>query len=65
MKRKKAKCGFCKSKIDILIRGKIKEGFCEKCSRNLTNENILDPEPQKPNPNLNDGQMGFSLKMKR
>jgi len=65
MKRKLAKCGFCKSEIRILVRGKIKEGYCQKCSKNITTENILDPERERPNPNLNDGQLGWSIKMKK
>lgn len=65
MKRKKAKCGFCKSDIDIIIRGNIKEGFCENCSKNLTNCNIIDEEKVKPNPNLRDSQIGWTFKMKK
>lgn len=65
MKRKKAKCGFCKSDIDIIIRGNIKEGFCEKCSKSLTNYNIIDEGKVKPNPNLRDSQIGWTLKMKK
>lgn len=65
MVRKKAKCGFCKSTIDVIIRGGIKDGFCEKCGKNIPSSNILDLEKERPNPNLKDGQSSFTIKMKK
>jgi hypothetical protein len=63
IKRREAKCGFCKSKIEIVVRGSRKEAFCEKCQRDLTESNIIDPSKEGRNPHLGDSQLGGTIKM--